>query len=197
MMKEQIRNEEIITVLKEQILYMKTEANYKNKLIESLLAERYELKKNSNNEHSFYNQEQNTPSKYSPTNTVSMMLSDKYANHDNINESSLNSSHLAQINEDTMTSHIMNRKTADNNSENNIQLNQQIDAAFNSDKLYVVPKQKPDNPTITKNEIKYDGLRSSLTNAQKDDMNIYHKTIPGNSLYADITNSGREVCPRA
>ena len=25
-------------------------------------------------------------------------------------------------------------------------------------------------------------------------MNIYHKTIPGNSLYADITNSGRKVC---
>ena len=24
-------------------------------------------------------------------------------------------------------------------------------------------------------------------------MNIYHKTIPGNSLYADITNSGRKV----
>ena len=58
-----------------------------------------------------FNQEQNTPSKYSPTNTVSMMLSDKCANHDNINESSLNSSHLARINEDTMTSHIMNRKT--------------------------------------------------------------------------------------
>ena len=32
MMKEQIRNEEIIMVLKEQIVYMKTEANYKNKI---------------------------------------------------------------------------------------------------------------------------------------------------------------------
>ena len=184
MMKEQIRNEEIITVLKEQIVYMKTEANYKNKLIESLLTELYELKKNSNNEHSFYNQEQYTPSEYSPTNTVSIMLSDKYTNHDNINESSLNTSHLAR-NEDATTSHIMNRKTTDNNAENNTQSNQlvQIDIAFNSDKPYVVP-----------NEIKYDELRSSLTNAQKDDMNIYPKTIPGNSLYADITNSGRKVC---
>ena len=192
MMKEHIRNEEIITVLKEQIVYMKTEANYKNKLIESLLTELYELKKNSNNEHSFYNQEQYTPSKYSPTNTVSMMLSDKCTNHDNINESSLNSSHLARINEDTMTSHIMNRKTTDNNAENNTQSNQLLQ--IDSDKPYVVPKQKSDNPTITKNEIKYDGLRSSLSNAQKDDMNIYPKTIPGNSLYTDITNSGRKVC---
>ena len=121
-MKEQIRNEEIITVLKEQIVYMKTEANYKKKIIiESLLTELYKLKKNSNNEHSFYNQEQNMPSKYSPTNTVSMMLSDKYADHDNINESILNSSHLAQINEDTVTSYIMNHKTTYNSAENNIQ----------------------------------------------------------------------------
>ena len=74
-----------------------------------------------------------------------MMLGDKYANHDNINESSLNSSHLVR---------------EDNNAENNIQSNEQIDTAFNSDKPYVVPKQKPDNPTIAKNEIKYDGLRS-------------------------------------
>ena len=125
-----------------------------------------------------------------------MMLSDKYANHDNINESSLNSLHLARINEDTMTSHIMNRKTTDNNAEHNIQSNRllQIDTAINSDKPYVVLKQKPDNPTITKNEIKYDGLRSSLANEQKYDMNIYPKTIPGNSLYADIPNSGRKVC---
>ena len=45
-----------------------------------------------------------------------MMLSDKCTNHDNINESSLNSSHLARINEDAMTSHIMNRMTTDNNA---------------------------------------------------------------------------------
>ena len=67
------------TVLKEQIVYENRSQ------IESLLTELKELKKNSNNEHSFYNQEQNTPSKYSPTNTVTMMLSNKYANHDNIN----------------------------------------------------------------------------------------------------------------
>ena len=61
-----------------------------------------------------------------------MMLSDKCTNHDNINESSLITSHLARINEDTMTSHIMNRKSTDNNAENNKQSNQllQIDTAF-------------------------------------------------------------------
>ena len=47
MMKKQIWNEEVITVL--------------------------------NNEHSLHNQKQNTPSKYSPTNTDSMIFNDNYS----------------------------------------------------------------------------------------------------------------------
>ena len=91
-----------------------------------------------------------------------------------------------------MTSHIMNRKITDNNAKNNIQSNQQIDTAFNSEKPYVVPKQKPDSPTITKSEIKYDGLRSSATNGQEDDTNIYIYTLK--PYLETITNYGRKVC---
>ena len=46
MAKEQLRNEEMFAILRDEIKFMKDEITHKNTLIESLLTELFELKRN-------------------------------------------------------------------------------------------------------------------------------------------------------